>query len=129
MPALRKVYGPFNPTPTTTRIKVGGQHKDTTVSVTFHFFGIRDDHTMAAWELRFAVKDRKYHAISVPIGDVGGSKARDIVPNIRKAEVVHKEMFIKGEHLPLETGKIADILRKKLKPEHIAMCTALAIKR
>lgn len=115
MTGIRKVFGPFHP------IDSGGKSRR---HIDFHFFGVRADHSMAMWVLRYDVNLRAFGIHSIPIGDVG-AKGREVIPDIGKAEVIHKDAFL--DDGPIETGRVTDILRKKLRPEHFAMCTAAAI--
>lgn len=117
MPGIRKVYGPFHPE--RHRLAQGE-------CIDFHFHGIRDDHSMAAWVLRYTASTRQFMAISRQIGEVGGPKMRSLKIDVAKLPP-DKEKFLCGEKPNVETGRITDILRRRLKPEHLAQCAALSM--
>lgn len=126
MPGLRKVYGPFKIEAKEAFPLINGVlRNDSTID--FHFFGIRDDHHMGIWVLRYTSRTRSFKAFNLPLGkDIGGRKMSALGIHVDRIEP-DREMFVKGEKLPVMTGTITDILRKHLKPEHIAMCIALTI--
>lgn len=117
MAAIRKVYGPFHP-----ELVSGGYD--------FHFFGIRDDHQMAKWVLRYDAETRTFSAFNVQIGNVGGRMMSHAIQreniNVSKMEP-DRQAFVSGQQLTVHVGRVTDILRQHLKPEHLAMCAALSI--
>ncbi len=102
LPRIRKIFGPLK----TTR-----EHD----RVVWSFTGYRENGELARWTLRFHFKTRKFsvRAVSPKHGD-DKFRTPGLFPAYEAAEV--------------NVSRIGPLLRARLKPEHIAEATRLALK-
>ena len=100
MITVRQIWGPFHPS--TERL-------GSNVVMRWYFHGIRADHSMARWVLKYETGKGKFSASARPFST---SKIPD--PN-------QQDMFLKKPGGQIETGKVVDLLRKRLSPRDKAM--------
>lgn len=121
MVIIRRVFGPFG---------FEEEHPGTQAhELRWGFIGIRGDRTTAHWTLIFKVKERKFSVGTSQIGrDMAGRVARQVEKELPKgylADPVHPDAYL--DDRPLETGRVVDLLKKRLSPADFARCTAASI--
>jgi hypothetical protein len=124
MAIIRRVFGPFG---------FHEEHPGTQAhELRWGFIGIRGDRTTAHWNLIFKVDGRKFVVgASQPCSGWRNTatmtEVNKALPQDYPVETAHPDAFLDGR--PVETGRIVDILKKRLTPADIARCTAAAIAR